>query len=102
MSTTSKLGHLAMPTNFLRKGKTRWHKRISNPKPFGPRVLRSDVAPHRLGLHSASQHSDHSNQSIKSRSQATNCASMKLFTLRYIPGVPENEKMGSAFFAKGT
>ena len=36
MSIPSELGHLAMPTNFLAQGKTRWHKRVPNPGPLDP------------------------------------------------------------------
>ena len=36
MSIPSELGHLAMPANFLVQGKTRWHKRLSNPGPPDP------------------------------------------------------------------
>ena len=44
MSIPSELGHLAMPTNFLAKGKNhRWHKRVSNPGPL-------DLEPYALPL----------------------------------------------------
>ena len=35
-SIPSELGHLAMPINFLAQGKSRWHKRVSNPGPLDP------------------------------------------------------------------
>ena len=36
MSTTSELGHLAVSIISLPKGKTSWHKQVSNPGPLGP------------------------------------------------------------------
>ena len=36
MSIPIELGHLAMPINFFAYGKTRWHKRVSNPEALDP------------------------------------------------------------------
>ena len=49
MSTTSELGHLVVPINFLAQGENRWHTRVSNPGFLDPESYESAVAPHWLG-----------------------------------------------------
>ena len=48
MSIPSKLGHLAMPINFVDHGKNQMAQESFQPGTFRPRVLRSAFAPHWL------------------------------------------------------